>query len=184
MAVVEGRTADDVLCIYGGDPNNSIGEFTFAQLSHMKGRGEPYPIEFNVILPYVDQHVVAVENDGYSGSIPEIARRCSANGGRFFSVYWNVNAFGLMTQAVDGEVTAYFEHLYPFAPEPESNEIRPDWAIGPELDVTLAKQACLALMEQQTGLAFDPFWLNDARPAYRIPDPHSMLKDVEGAERP
>src|SRR6266498_2520611 len=101
------------------------------------------------------QQVLLVTN-GWSGSIPEIARRCSAHGGHFFSVYWNVNAFGMLVEAIDGKVTAHFESLYPIAPDPpQPDEVRPPWSIGPETEPRLARQTCLALMEQQTGLAFD-----------------------------
>lgn len=71
------------------------------------------------------------ENNGWSGSHVEIAGRCSAGGGSFFSVYWGVDAFGLLTQAVDGELTARFESLYPFDPDPpQPGDIRPSWPLA------------------------------------------------------
>ena len=184
VAVVEGHATDEVIRIYGGDPDESVGDYHFAQMADLQGSGTPEPLRFHLQVLTQGRHVVAIENNGWSGSMPEIARRCSADGGRFFSVYWNVNAFGMLTQAIDGTVTACFEFLYPFVPEPYPHEIRPDWAIGPEINVELARQACFALMEQQAGLAFDPYWLTDMRPTYRIPDPDMLLKDVENARRP
>jgi hypothetical protein len=183
VAVIEGKTRDDMIRIYGGDPGNSVGDYYFAQMADLQGPGDPEHLRFHVQVFTHGSFVVAVEENGWTGSLPEIARRCSAGGGQFFSVYWNVNAFGLLTQAIDGKVAARFEALYPIAPDPpQPNEIRPPWAVGPEPDVGLSWQICMALMEQQTGLAFDQQWLSDPRPTYRIPNPHWMLRDVENVD--
>jgi hypothetical protein len=185
VAVIEGCPAQDVIRIYGGNPDDSIGDYLFAQMSGLQGPGEPEPLQFHVQVIDQGRHVVAIENNGWTGSLPEIARRCSVEGGRFFSVYWNVNAYGTVAQAVDGEVTAYFSSLYPISSEPpQPGDIRPEWAIGPGVDVELAWPVCFALLEEQTGVAFDPKWLSEQRPTYTIPDPHWMLRDVENADRP
>jgi hypothetical protein len=183
VAVVEARPAQDVIRIYGGDPADPVGEYYFAQARDLQGGSDS--LKFHVQTIELDNHIVAIENNGWTGSVPEIARRCSEHNGRFFSVYWNVNAFGILTQAINGRITAYFESLYPIAPEPpQPGEIRPTWAMGQEIEPESAWRACLALMEQQTGLAFDPQWLNEPLPTYRIPDPDVMLSDVEGARTP
>lgn len=183
VAAVEGRGADEVVRIYGGDPAGPVGDYTFAEADALDGH-DPDNIQFFLQVRSHGRYVVAVEHDGYSGSLPEIARRCSAGGGQFFSVYWNINAFGLLTQAIDGTVTARFESLYPFSLAPQQpGDVRPAWAVGPEVDVELAWQACLALMEQQTGLSFDLGWLAERWPTYRIPDPHWLLRDVPSAEQ-
>lgn len=181
VAVVEGATVDDVIRIYGGNPGVSVGNYYFADMADLQGAGEPEPLKFHVQVFNHDRYVVALENNGYTGSVPEIARRCSAGDGRFFSVFWNVNAFGMLTQAIGGKVTASVEALYPVLPESYPHEVRPTWATGPQVDVESAWQTCLALMEQQTGLAFKPRWLTEKRPTYRIPDPDAMLRDVEDA---
>jgi hypothetical protein len=183
VAVVRGRPADEVLHIYGGDPAGSVGDYPFGQLADLQGDGVT-DLKFHAQLLDVDGRVVVIENNGWSGSLPEIARRCSANGGEFFSVYWNVNAFGMVTAATSGKVTAHFEHLYPFAPQAEPHETRPDWAVGPEVDVASAGRVCFALMEQQTGVAFDAGWLAESRPTYRVPDPHWLYRDVDNADQP
>jgi hypothetical protein len=184
VAVIEGRSADEIIRVYGGDPATSVGDYYFAQLADLQGPGEPEPLRFHLQVSTHERFVVATENNGWTGSIPEIARRCSAGAGRFFSVYWNANAFGMLTQAIGGTVTASFEFLYPLAPEAYPPEIRPDWAIGPEIEPNLARQACFALLEQQTGLRFDRDWLTEMRPTFRIPDPDVMLRDVPGARQP
>lgn len=50
--------------------------------------------------------------------------------------------------------------------------------------VTTLDATCLAMLEQQTGLVFDPSWLSMPLPTYRIPDPDALLKDVENARLP
>jgi hypothetical protein len=182
VAVVYGRTADDVLRTYGGDPAASVGDYPFAQLADLQGDGAT-ELKFHAQLLDVAGRVVVIENNGWSGSLPEIARRCSADGGAFFSIYWNVNAFGMVTAAADGKVTAHFEHLYPFAPQAELHEVRPGWAIGPEVDVASARRVCFALMERQAGVAFDAAWLAESRPTYRLPDPHWLFRDVDNADQ-
>jgi hypothetical protein len=183
VSVVEGRRMDDVIRTFGGDPAAPVGEFTFAGVNEQRGPQFDH-LEFYVQLLSVGECVVAIEHTGWSGSLPEIARRCSTNGGRFFSVYWNVNAFGMITQAIDGTITASFEALFPFGPTENQGERRPDWAIGPEGDVELAWQVDMALLEQQTGVEVDPAWLRTPLPTYSIPDPHWHYRDVPGAEHP
>jgi hypothetical protein len=185
VAVVSGQPADEVVRIYGGDPASPVGDYFFAQARDLQGGAYPDPLRFHLQVLSHGDHVVALENNGWSGSVPEIARRCSAHGGHFFSVYWNVNAFGMLVEAIDGKVTAYFESLYPIAPEPpQSGEVRPAWAVGPETEPGAAWPTCLALMQQQTGLAFDQRWLSTPLPTYGIPDPDELLKDVENARVP
>lgn len=182
VAVITGRSPADVIRIYGGAPQSPEGEYQFGQLAELGG--EPENLRFHVQVVDLDGHVVALENNGWSGSHAEIARRCSADARSFFSVYWNVNGFGLLTEAVDGQITTRFEHLYPLAPIPEANEIRPDWALGDEVDLSIAPRVCMALMEQRTGVSIDPAWLGQQRPTYRIPEPYALFRDVEGADQP
>jgi hypothetical protein len=182
IAVIQSHTAADVIGIYGGDPADPVGDYFFAEAASLQGMGYPDVLDFHLQILERDKYVVALENNGWTGSVPEIARRCSADNGRFFSVYWNVNAFGMLTEATDGRITAHFESLYPIAPEPpQPGEVRPPWAIGEAVDVALAWQACLVLMEQQTGLAFEQAWLTGTLPTYRIPDVDALLKGVQGA---
>jgi hypothetical protein len=183
VAVVEGVTRDHVLGVYGANPDRTVGDYLFAQLPDLQGN-DPYELALHVQVFEHGKYVVAIENNGWSGSHAEVARRCSVGLGRFFSVYWNANAFGLLTQAISGTVTARFESLDPVAPIEYAHEIRPDWAIGPETELRVVRQTSFALMEQQTGLAFDPYWLGQQRPTYRIPEPYSLFRDVPGADQP
>lgn len=182
VAAIEGRTADDVVRVYGGDPVESVGDYTFARTLDLQGDGALEPLRFHVQTVNLDHHVLAIENNGYTGNLPEIARRCSANGGRFFAVYWSVNSNPRINQAIDGRVTANFEM---FAGDKSYlGEPAPPWITGITIDVHHLRSTALALLEQQAGLPFNREWLNEGRPTYRVPDPHWMLRDVENAERP
>jgi len=172
VAAIHGRTVDEVICGYGGDPGRPVGRYTFAEVGDL-GTDPDEPV-FHLQVAERCGYVVAVENDGFSGNLPEIARRCSASGGAFFSVYWNINAYGMLTQAVDGAITARFESLHPLLPEPYPHEVRPAWAVGEPVEPELAWAVCFALMEREAGLAFDRRWLDERVVAYRIPDPGAV----------
>jgi hypothetical protein len=182
VAVINGPAADEVVRIYGGDPEQPLGDLRFAKLDDLR-LGSDDAIRFHLQVMQRDGLVVAIENDGYSGAFPEIARRCSAHGGWFFSVYWNIHAAGFVTQAVDGAIVAQFESLYPRSPDEGQWERRPEWAIGPDVEANLAWQACMALLEQQTGVEIEQSWLSEPYPTFRIPEPYFLYRDVEGADR-
>ncbi len=77
LAVIQGHTVDEVVRTYRGEP---VGTATF--------EGSAVPEEsigdyFHVQVFRQGQHVLAIENNGWCGSSPTIARRASADGGRF-----------------------------------------------------------------------------------------------------
>ena len=108
MAVIQDRTAAEVVRIYGGNSDEPVGACFFGETADLQGSGYPDDLKFHLQVLEYDGHVIALENNGWSGSIPEIARRCSAPEGHFFSLYWNVNGFGMLVEAIDGTVTAFF----------------------------------------------------------------------------
>jgi hypothetical protein len=182
VTVIKNRPVDEVVQIFGGDPAEPLGDLTFAAMDERREQGSP-DIEFHLQVMRHGDVVVTMENDGYSGAFPEIARRCSAGGGSLFSVYWNIHAAGLVTQAIDGAVTARFESLFPVEPEPRGEDLRPAWAVGPEIEPRLAFQVCMVHLQQQTGVAVEREWLTEPHRTYRIPDPYRLYHDVEGADR-
>lgn len=182
VAVISGPAAREVIRIYGGDPAEPMIGLRFAELDDLRVRSDD-AIRFHLQVTSRAGVVVAVENDGYSGAFPEIARRCSANGGSFMSVYWNIHAAGNVTQAVDGVIVASFEPLYPLAPDEGQWERRPEWAIGPEVELGLTRQVCMAQLEQQTGVEVRQSWLSEPSPTFRVPEPYFLYRDVEGADR-
>ena len=41
----------------------------------------------------------------------------------------------------------------------------------------------MALLEQQTGLDIRQEWLTEPLPTYRVPEPHDLYGNVDGADR-
>ncbi len=181
VAVTGRRPVDEVVGIYGGEDAVPVGEVAFVDTDTLRG-AELDRVELFVQVLDLGDHTVTLEHNGFTGAFPEVARRCSV-GGSFFSVYWNVNAAGTVTHAVDGRIDAFFESLFPVAPAPRAGDRRPEWAIGPAVATDLTWQVCMALLERRTGVAVRREWLTRALPTYRVPDPYRLYRDVEGAER-
>lgn len=182
VAVMRRRPIADVVRIYGAGEAEPMGESTFAATDGLRGPDLDRLELFVQVLEH-GEHTVALEHNGWSGAFPEIARRCSADGGWFFSVNWNVNAAGMVTHAVDGQVIARFESVFSIEPEPRGGDRRPAWAIGPRVDPRLAWQVCMAQLEQQTGVEVEERLLHEPAPTYRIPEPYWLYRDVEGADQ-
>lgn len=180
VAVIDDVAGPEVLRAYGADPEQQPQMLTFRQAGVPE---EDFGTYFYLQLLSHAGRVVAIENNGWSGDVPEIARRATKSGGRFFSVYWSMTGVYRITQAVHGTVVAHFDPLavgYPLG----DADLHPRWINDTAIDPANPRAACLALLEQQTGLAFDRAWLDTKLPTYRIPDPDVMLKDVENARLP
>jgi hypothetical protein len=182
VSVMGPRRTDELVRIFGRGQAVPLGEVACTDVDRLRGP-DTGAVEPFLQVAQFNEYTVAFERDGWSGAFPEIARRCSAAGGWFFSVYWNVNAAGFVTRAVDGVITAQFESLYPLAPAGRPGERRPEWAIGPEVGSGVVWQACMALLEQETGIAVQRGWLGEPWPTFRIPEPYHLYGDIEGADR-
>jgi hypothetical protein len=180
VAVATGVRTADVIRAYGGDPDQALGSLTFDEAEVPADEFGQY---FLLRVLESDDHVVAIENNGWGGSVPEIARRVTRLGGRYFSVYWNVNGLSCLAEAEDGRISAYFEPLFA-GNQPGPGDVHPAWLGGGEFDAEHYKSASLAAMEQQAGVGFERAWLSDKLPTYRIPDPDVLLRDVPGARIP
>jgi hypothetical protein len=105
---------------------------------------------------------VAVEDNGWEGSRPEVLRALSADT-QAVSVYQNVNALGHFSYAVDGALLVQFEPLFPqrrwgsqpdlLLPQMRAVGLDPDWQQPPYGDIDTA---ALALAERVTGVHLDP----------------------------
>jgi hypothetical protein len=180
VGIFENVAADAMVALYGGKPADKLGDMTFDDA--MMRRNECFD-EYAVLQVKTDRHyAVAIEPNGWTGNVPEIARRASADGGHFFSVYWSPSAFQIL-EAKDGQVTASFDPNFIGLPG-GANDLLPGWVGDDDFPLEHLKASCLAAMEQQTGLAFDRAWLNAKMATYRIPDPDEMLKDVDNARLP
>jgi hypothetical protein len=180
VAVVHGRTEPDVVAVYGGDSADALEPRPF---DDVVVSDEDFGTWFYLQTVTTETAVVAIENNGWSGTVPEIARRASAGSGRFLGIHWNVEGRWRILQANGGQVTAYFD-VAMAADGMDSFDTLPDWLADVDLSDDSLDATCLAILEQQTGVAFEPSWLTVPLPTYRIPDPDVLLKDVENARLP
>lgn len=178
FAVVTGSTEGDIVRVYGGDPEKRLAlTMTEAEDAALDDGGASY---FQVMTHGAS--VVALENNGWSGTVPEIARRASA-GGRFLSVHWNANGLFRITEAIDGKVTASFEPTFD-AEQAAPDDVIPTWASSVDFNPVRLRATCLAIVEARTGVTFDRRWCDDKLPTYRVPDPDELLTGVENARTP
>jgi hypothetical protein len=87
-------------------------------------------------------------------------------------VFWNLNANYKLTQAENGKLTAFFDPLPVQHPAPPG-ETYPDWIRDMVFTDESLHAVLLAIVEQQTSLAFDPAWL--AEPHADVPRPASVI---------
>ncbi|WP_433268977.1 DUF6461 domain-containing protein [Actinosynnema sp. CS-041913] len=165
FAVIQRSTTQEVVRVYGGDPVQSQLMTTI----EAEDAALDDPGFFYIQVFEHQEHVIALENNGWSGTIPEIARRVSADGATFFSVHWNVNGLFRITGAEDGTVTASFDPMRVDADDP--GDLVPSWATNVPFEVGKLRATSLAVAEQQTGMAFDQAWLATKLPTYRAPEP-------------
>ncbi|WP_381796435.1 DUF6461 domain-containing protein [Streptomyces niveus] len=163
FSVVAGRTEDEVIRAFGGDPGRAR-RMTFAEAADEQA---DHLYEDYELLRVVTsgEHVVAIEW-GYHGSDPGIARRASAGGGEFFSVYRDVNARHQVLHAIDGRVDGVFdpaelEDAAWLDPSPEVPVRASD--VSFHMDTLCAES--FALMERTMGVAVDPAWIDTDVPA-------------------
>lgn len=178
FAVVSGRTPDDVVRVYGGDPAGPhLMTTAEAEDAALDDAGHAY------VQVFEHQGVtVALENNSWSGTIPEIARRASTSKTHFMSVHWNVNGAFQVVEAVDGRIVAFLDPARVGAKDP--GEVRPSWLDEVHFEPGQLRTACLALVEQQTGIVFEQEWLVKKFPTFRIPDPDELLRGIEDARTP
>lgn len=179
-AVIQGRTEPEVVSLYGGDPTKPCEPRPFPDAVVPEA---DFGRWFYLQTVTTDRFVVAIENNGWTGTLPEIGRRASAQGGRYFSVYWTAEGRWRILQAEDGEVTAYFDVVRAVHQSDPFDKL-PSWIEEVDLSDENLEATCLAIMEQQTGVAFDSTWLQRDLATYHISDPDEFLKGVENAREP
>ncbi|MEV6191871.1 DUF6461 domain-containing protein [Streptomyces sp. NPDC051920] len=182
FSVIAGKTVDEVIRAFGGDPEVSwlmtFAEAVEAQASH------PYEAYDLLRVLTVDRHVIAIER-GRHGSIPEIARRASADGGEFFSLHRSVNAGFQVMHAHDGRVDGMFdpfEFQGPARTEPE-HEL-PAWAEGVTFHGETLCAESFALMERTMGVAVDSGWLDTELRTARLSSPADLFGRSKAAWLP
>jgi hypothetical protein len=180
--VAAGKTENEVIRAFGGDPEVSrlatFAETVEEQAAHLY---EDYEL---VRVLTVDRCVIAIEW-GYHCSIPEVARRTSADGNNFFSVHRSVNARYRVLHTLDGHVDGMFD---PFEledaawmdPEPDV----PAWAEGIAFHMESLCAESFALMERTTGVAVDPGGMDMTLRTVRLASPSELFGQSEAAWLP
>ncbi|MBC6451003.1 DUF6461 domain-containing protein [Actinokineospora xionganensis] len=162
LAVIQGRTEDEVRAGYGAD--QEVSKLTFEQAN--AERTEHLDDYGLVQFKAVDDYIVVIEPNGWVGNAPEVARKLSSPTGLFFSVYWSPSGHQIL-QATGGQITGRFDPTFIGLPA-GANDMLPGWVGDDEFDLEHLRSASLAAVERQTGLAFDPAWLTDPLPTYRV----------------
>lgn len=178
IAVVTDISASDLVRIYGGDTD----DVTLLAFNDAWPAQADFGTRFNVQVFTDDTFTVAIEPNGWTGDVPEIARRASPHG-HFVSAYWSMSGGSRITEATTGKVTAHFD---PFAVGYPGGmgDLQPNWVEGAPFDLDRPNASCLAAVELRTGLEIKAEWFGRELPTYRIPDPDTLLKDVANARLP
>jgi hypothetical protein len=182
ISVVAGRTEEDVVSAFGGAqaPRRIM---TFRQIGDILATPEAGSIHPMLVVS-TGSCVVTIENTGYHGSIPEIARRASAGGGRFFSAYWDMHGDHQVMYAEDGRVQVVFDPLDARRAPAGASVPLPRWAEGVRPDRTDAGASCLALLERVMRVRVDRDWMHMPLRAVILRDPATMFDDAEAAWLP
>ncbi|MCF2528102.1 DUF6461 domain-containing protein [Yinghuangia soli] len=182
ITVVSGRSEDDVVRAFGGGgaPRRIM---TFRQIGDILALPEAGSFHPMLIVS-TDSCVVTIENTGYHGSIPEIARRASADGGRFFSAYWDMHGDHQVMYAEDGQVQVVFDPVDTRRVPAGAAVPLPRWAEGVRPDTEAPGASCLALMERVMRVRIDRDWMHKPLSAVILSDPATMFDDPEAAWRP
>jgi hypothetical protein len=114
VAVAGGCTEDQLIDRYGGDPAAAVPA-TPDRLGELTADGGPV-----LLVRTVRGLVLAVEDNGWQGTRPEVLREVTAGGGRMISAFWNVNALSEINLAQDGVVLTTFEEpAHRFGADPD-----------------------------------------------------------------
>jgi uncharacterized protein DUF6461 len=110
ITLVRGLDEREVLGRFGGERSRprTLTAVAAGELSGSFQAGYPQI----VLVTKADGWAVAVEDNGWEGSRPEVLRALSG-GTQAVSVYRNVNALGYFSDAVDGQLRVQFEPLFP-----------------------------------------------------------------------
>jgi Family of unknown function (DUF6461) len=107
----------------------------------------------------VGSWVLAVEDNGWQGSRPEVLRRVS-RGTRAVSTFWNVNGVTRFSYAASGQVVTAFEAMSPEQREGSDPDFLEEARSGLPWDTADWVALMLALAARLTGHPVEPAWLD------------------------
>jgi hypothetical protein len=169
LAVAQGVTEDALIRVYGGDPD--AGRLATFEES----MGDPDGSFFVQTLT-VGGLVVAIENNGWTGNVAEIARRATtAGGGRFTSVYW-CSAIGTLGVLYAVAATVRGWHHDRSGDERVPAEI-PEWRAATTAEANPVA-AAVALLDRIMGVRVQSEWFTNPRRTTPIPEVVQLLPQV------
>ena len=165
LAVVAGRTTEDVLAAYGVRAGSEPARLSFeVALLERNEHLDDYGL---IQLKEHNGHLLAIEPNGWVGNAPEVARKLASPTGRFLSVYWSPSAHQLV-QATDDQLVAWFDPTF-LGQAAGASDLLPGWVEPDDFPLEHLRSASLAAVERVTGVAFDEAWLSEPLPTYRLP---------------
>jgi hypothetical protein len=185
VSVVRGRTEDEVISGFGGDPAAEPQMLTLAEAIEEESAHGGYADDYALLRVVSSGEYVVATEVGYRGSIPEIARRLSADGGEFFSAYANVNARHQVMHAQDGRVDGRFD---PFdvadlegRGEDDPPEELPAWAQDVAFHTYGLDAEAFALMERTMGLPIRAEWFSSRLRTVPLAAEKTLFDDDDAA---
>ena len=165
LAVVSGTSERELVSVYGG----AGVEPTSMRFVDSWVTDDDIGSWFYVQVVTDGDFTVALEQNGWVGDPPEIARRAS-RGGRFVSTYWSVTGVSRIVEAEQGKLEASFDPFMIEQPVGAGDQV-PGWAADVVFDVDRPNATCLAAVEFRTGLAIRRDWLTTPLNTYLVPSP-------------
>src|SRR5262245_35153326 len=169
VTFVRGASVDEVLDRLGGD--SDVAEWmTLGEAVDSSASSDYADDDCQIILAdTIGEWVVAVEENGFQATIPEVAKKVST-GAQMVSVFWNVNSDTQFTYAVNGQVITVFDLFYPetrSGSDPDSLlELMSKLRFKSEEQ---ALASAFALAELITGVRFEQDWLKEKHRVVIIP---------------
>lgn len=164
-----------VLDVYGASAQSALGDLTFTESIDvcLALGSNSRPLQLLNSFDDTEPITVAIEPGGWSSSLIGLAIACSTPASHFFSVYCNSESLYQIVDARNGVVNAHFDPLY-VEDGGLPDDMLPEWATPEGFPVERLRAAIFASMEQRTGVAFEPEWLEAKLPTYTIPDPFTL----------
>ncbi|MEY9965920.1 hypothetical protein ABIA33_003975 [Streptacidiphilus sp. MAP12-16] len=182
VSVVGGRTEDDVIRAFGGDP---VAALRMTTAEALEVACQHYPSDYALLQTmHTGDRIVALES-GSRGRVAEVARRASSFSGEFFSIHWDVEGYLQVMHAAGGQITGVLEDpswIEDASFMDDAPEI-PVWAEGAPFTLETAHSVSFALMERLTGVAFDPAWFNIPLRTVHLAPSESLFPDLDAAFR-
>ena len=145
ITAITGSSTDEVLAAFGADP-------AAPTLASEQAAFGPEPTVATITVP---GGVLAVENNGWQGSRPEVLQPLSSRG-RAASIYWNVNALTRISGAEAGLLVGAFDPVSPDQPVGDDPDRLAAVLAGLDFSAGDWVAQGMVVVERFTGVAITP----------------------------